>query len=141
MPIVEPAANELTYIGEAQALVYGEGAWLYSLDGETYREEIPTAVNAGEYTVYFKATVADETKSITVTVAKADPHEQSHSVRPPCEGSRSPHRCGTEQDCHRQLHPRGAPPVRKGRTARSGFHEEDQRGNMTGIPLNEVYTS
>ena len=70
--IVEPTANELTYTGEAQALVYGEGAWLYSLDGETYGEEIPTAVNAGEYTVYFKATEADEPQSITVTVAKAD---------------------------------------------------------------------
>ena len=71
-PIVEPTANALTYTGEAQALVYGEGAWLYSLDGETYGEEIPTAVNAGEYTVYFKATEADEPQSITVTVAKAD---------------------------------------------------------------------
>ena len=70
--IVEPTANALTYTGEAQALVYGEGAWLYSLDGETYGEEIPTAVNAGEYTVYFKATEADEPQSITVTVAKAD---------------------------------------------------------------------
>ena len=56
----------------AQALVSGKGEWLYSLDGEIYGEEIPTAVNAGEYTVYFKATEAAEPQTITVTVAKAD---------------------------------------------------------------------
>ena len=67
-----PVANELTYNGEAQALVEGESGWLYSLDGETYSAEIPTAVNAGEYTVYFKAAGADEPQSITITVAKAD---------------------------------------------------------------------
>ena len=71
-PAEGPVANELTYTGEAQALVNGEGAWLYSLDGEVYSEEIPTAVNAGEYTVYFKAAEADEPQAITVTVAKAD---------------------------------------------------------------------
>ncbi len=49
-----------------------EGAWLYSLDGETYSEQVPTAVNAGEYTVYFKASEADEPQAIAVTVAKAD---------------------------------------------------------------------
>ena len=65
-------ANELTYSGEAQALVAGDGAWLYSLDGETYVEDIPTAVNAGEYTVYYKAAEADDPQVITVTVAKAD---------------------------------------------------------------------
>ena len=71
-PVGEPMANELTYTGEAQALVSGKGEWLYSLDGEIYGEEIPTAVNAGEYTVYFKATEAAEPQTITVTVAKAD---------------------------------------------------------------------
>ena len=44
----------------------------YSLDGEAYSAETPTAVNAGEYTVYFKAAEADEPQSITITVAKAD---------------------------------------------------------------------
>jgi hypothetical protein len=65
-------ANALTYTGEAQALVSGEGEWLYSLDGEAFSAEIPTAVNAGEYTVYFKAAEGDTLQSVTVTVAKAD---------------------------------------------------------------------
>ena len=68
----EPVANALTYTGEVQMLFNGEATWLYSLDGVTYSEEIPTAINAGEYTVYYKADEADEPQSITVTVAKAD---------------------------------------------------------------------
>ena len=68
-----PAAVEgLTYTGEAQALVVGEG-WLYSLDGENYSEEIPTATDAGEYTVYYiPVDVEAEPQTLTVTVAKAD---------------------------------------------------------------------
>lgn len=69
---VPPVANALTYTGEAQPLVSVEGTWLYSLDGETYSAAVPTAVNAGEYTVYFKAAEADEPQVLTVTVAKAD---------------------------------------------------------------------
>ena len=67
-----PVANELTYTGEAQALVSAAGEWLYSLDGENYACEIPTAVNAGEYTVYFKAAEDAEAQTLTVVVAKAD---------------------------------------------------------------------
>jgi len=71
--VEEPTANNgLTYNGEAQTLVNGEGAWLYSLDGETYSDQIPTAVDAGEYTVYFKASEADEPRMLAITVAKAD---------------------------------------------------------------------
>lgn len=68
-----PTANALTYTGEAQALVTGEG-WLYSLDGEAYSAELPAAVNAGEYTVYFiPADAIDaQPQALTVTVAKAD---------------------------------------------------------------------
>ena len=66
-----PTANALTYTGEAQALVTGEG-WLYSLDGEAYSAELPAAVNAGEYTVYFKAAWDAQPQTLTVTVAKAD---------------------------------------------------------------------
>ena len=68
----QPVANALTYTGDAQPLVSVEGTWLYSLDGETYSAAVPTAVNAGEYTVYFKAAEADEPQVLTVTVAKAD---------------------------------------------------------------------
>lgn len=52
----------LVYSGEPQALVTGpdDGTILYSLDGENYSPEIPTGVNAGEYTVYYKMTKATE---------------------------------------------------------------------------------
>ncbi len=54
-----PAAIEdLTYTGEAQDLVTAGlatgGTLEYSLDGETWSEEIPTATDAGEYTVYYR---------------------------------------------------------------------------------------
>jgi len=53
-----PTANDLTYTGSAQALVTAGtatyGTMVYSLDGETYSDAIPTATNAGDYTVYYK---------------------------------------------------------------------------------------
>ena len=69
-----PVANELTYTGEAQALVRAEGTFLYSLDGETYASDIPTAINSGEYTVYFvPADTPDaQPQSLSVTIAKAE---------------------------------------------------------------------
>ena len=69
-----PVGNALTYTGEAQALVSADGEWLYSLDGESFSSELPTAVNAGEYTVFFKpAGDPDaEAQTLAVTVAKAD---------------------------------------------------------------------
>ena len=55
-----PKAKTLTYNGQAQALITGGtvkegGTMLYRLGatGE-YSENIPTATNAGEYTVYYK---------------------------------------------------------------------------------------
>jgi len=43
------------------------------MDGETYAPDIPTAVDAGDYTVYFAPANADsEAQAMTVTVAKAD---------------------------------------------------------------------
>ena len=56
--VTEPVANVLAYNGEAQALITAGstdfGTLLYSLDGENYSEEIPSAVNAGTYTIYYK---------------------------------------------------------------------------------------
>ena len=53
-----PTANELVYTGEAQALVNAgsteDGTMLYSLDGENFFEEIPTATELGTYTVWYK---------------------------------------------------------------------------------------
>ena len=66
------AVEGLVYTGEPQELITAqEGSWTYSLDGVTYTEEIPTGVNAGEYTVYIKEGEA-EAVVITVTIAKAD---------------------------------------------------------------------
>ena len=69
-----PVPNELVYTGEALALVSAGEGWLFSTDGETYSEDIPVAVDAGEYTVYFKPAEAPEAEpqSLTVTIAKAD---------------------------------------------------------------------
>ena len=74
------AKTGLVYTAAAQQLVNegsAEGAtMLYSLDGTTYSEAVPTATNAGTYTVYYKATgdanhsdVA--AASVEATIAKA----------------------------------------------------------------------
>ena len=53
-----PWGRDLKSTGEAQELVEGgsaiNGTFQYSLDGENYSEEIPTATKAGWYTVYYK---------------------------------------------------------------------------------------
>ena len=74
------AVDDLVYMGEPQTLITaGEaegGEMQYSLDGETYTTELPTATNAGQYTVYYKV-VADaehtdlEAQTLTATIAKA----------------------------------------------------------------------
>ena len=77
-----PVAKTLTYTGQAQALVEAGstdgGTMLYSLDGETWSAELPTAKDAGNYTVLYKVQpddnhTASEPASIPVTVGKADP--------------------------------------------------------------------
>ena len=79
-----PAANDnLVYTGETQVLITaGEvtaGELQYSLaaDGQ-YSTTIPTATNAGTYTVYYKVVADDnytlpEEGSVEVTIAKATP--------------------------------------------------------------------
>ena len=73
-PTDAPVPASLTYTGEAQALVVAAEGWLFSLAGETYSADIPTAINAGEYTVYFRPAddVDAEAQALVVTVAKAD---------------------------------------------------------------------
>ncbi len=77
--VTAPTVNTLTYNGAEQALVTAGrttgGTMLYRLDGSEWSEQIPTAKNAGEYTVWYKvqgnaeyADVAEQ--SLTVTVAK-----------------------------------------------------------------------
>ena len=66
------AVEGLVYTGEPQELILPQpGSWTYSLDGETCTSELPTAVNAGEYTVYMKEGEKEVLVS-TVTIAKAD---------------------------------------------------------------------
>ncbi|MBQ7279958.1 MAG: hypothetical protein IJR13_04440, partial [Bacteroidales bacterium] len=56
--VTAPTANTLSYNGNEQELVAAGstdfGTVLYSLDGETYSEEIPKGTDAGTYTVYYK---------------------------------------------------------------------------------------
>jgi len=77
--VTAPTANALTYNGAEQALVTAGkttgGTMLYRLDDSKWSEQLPTAKNAGKYTVWYKvqgnaeyADVAEQ--SLTVTVAK-----------------------------------------------------------------------
>ena len=77
--VTAPTANALTYNGAEQALVTAGkttgGTMLYRLGDSEWSEQIPTAKNAGKYTVWYKvqgdaeyADVAEQ--SLTVSVAK-----------------------------------------------------------------------
>ena len=77
--VTAPTANSLTYNGAEQALVTAGkttgGTMLYRLGDSEWSEQLPTAKNAGEYTVWYKvqgdaeyADVAEQ--SLTVTAAK-----------------------------------------------------------------------
>ena len=69
-----PAAVEaLQYTGAAQTLITAgaaeHGTVLYSLDGENYSTELPTALLAGAYTIYYKVQATDDYKDVApVTV-------------------------------------------------------------------------
>ena len=71
----------LTYNKSAQALVTAGtvtgGTMQYSLNGTSWSEDVPTATNAGDYTVQYKvvgdASYSDlAAQSLTVTIAKAN---------------------------------------------------------------------
>ena len=77
--VTAPTANALTYNGAEQALVTAGkttgGTMLYRLGDSEWSKQIPTAKNAGEYTVWYKvqgdaeyADVAEQ--NVTVVVAK-----------------------------------------------------------------------
>ncbi len=80
--VTAPTAKTLTYNKSAQALVNAGsttgGTLQYKLDNGTWQTSIPTATNAGNYTVYYKVVGNDEyldvaEKSVSVTIAKATP--------------------------------------------------------------------
>ena len=71
----------LVYDGSAQPLINAgsslDGNWKYSLDDSTWIDDVPTAIDAGDYTVYYKF-VGDTnhndiaSASTVVNIAKAD---------------------------------------------------------------------
>ncbi len=75
--VTAPTPNTLTYNKQAHALITAGtaagGEMQYSLDGKTYDPAVPTATNAGTYTVYYKV-VGDNNHSdtapqtVTVTI-------------------------------------------------------------------------
>ena len=78
--VTAPTANTLTYNGNEQELVTAGstdfGTVLYSLDGETYSEEVPKGTSVGEYTVYYKVEGSDnwnavEPQTVGVTIAES----------------------------------------------------------------------
>ena len=75
------AKTGLSYTGIAQALVNAGtasgGTMNYSTDNSTWRADIPTAINAGNYTVYYKvvgdanhADFVPSSNTVNVTIAK-----------------------------------------------------------------------
>ncbi len=75
------AKTNLVYTGTAQALVTPGtatgGIMVYSLDGENYDEAVPTGINAGDYTVWYKVKGDDnhsdtDPQSISVSIGKAN---------------------------------------------------------------------
>ena len=77
--VTAPSAKSLTYTGSAQNLINAgsstTGTIKYKVGSGSYSESIPTATNAGTYTVYYKV-IGDANhndvseKSLTVTIAK-----------------------------------------------------------------------
>ncbi|MDR4932074.1 InlB B-repeat-containing protein [Segatella bryantii] len=68
------AVENLTYNGSAQALVnagYTDfGTLLYSLDGQNYSEDIPTATDAGTYTIYYKVEGSDNWDAVNAATVE-----------------------------------------------------------------------
>ena len=96
--VTAPTANALTYNGAEQALVTAGkttgGTMLYRLGDSKWSEQLPTAKNAGEYTVWYKvqgnaeyADVAEQSLPVTVatkavTVTALDQSAYTGSTAP-----------------------------------------------------------
>ena len=90
--VTAPTAKEnLVATGESQELIT-EGVadkysrMSYSLDGETFSDEIPSAIEAGKYTVYYKAAsctrVDRDSKVESLTVEIAEPQTEVITLAP-----------------------------------------------------------
>lgn len=84
--VTAPTANSLTYTGSAQALVSGAsttgGTLQYKLEDGSYSTTVPSATNAGTYTVYYKVVGGEAYSdvaeaSVSVTINKAVASEKS----------------------------------------------------------------
>ena len=69
------AVADLVYKGSAQALVNAGstdfGTLLYSLDGQNYSADIPTATDAGTYTIYYKVEGSDNWNAVAAQTIQA----------------------------------------------------------------------
>ena len=84
------AAEGLTYSGFKQQLLSNSGyttggTLLYSLDGQTWSEEVPVGTEVGDYTVYYKVDGGNnyesvEAQSLTASIGKADADKWSVNV-------------------------------------------------------------
>ena len=74
----------LAYTGEEQALVtagsVNAGTMVYSLDGENFSAEVPTAVNAGKYTVYYKVEESDNYLAYPVETVETEIAQAESSI-------------------------------------------------------------
>ena len=97
------AITGLVYSGEAQTLITAGsasfGTVLYSLDGEEYAAALPTAIDDGTYTVYYKVegdanhnpfaaktldvTIATDKTELNAAIAEADSYYESISETDP----------------------------------------------------------
>lgn len=72
------AKSNLVYNKESQALINEGSNVVYSLNGESYSSTVPSATNAGSYTVYYKVEETANYKGVeptnfNVSIAKANP--------------------------------------------------------------------
>ena len=69
------AVADLVYNGSAQAHVNAGdtdfGTLLYSLDGQNYSDDIPTATDAGTYTIYYKVEGSDNWDAVDAATVEA----------------------------------------------------------------------
>ena len=76
---IEPSNRVLTYNAKKQNLIdagsTADGSFVYSLDNNTWIDEIPATIGAGSYNIYYKlvgdANHKDVTGQLTTTIAKA----------------------------------------------------------------------
>ena len=84
--VTAPTAKKLTYNAKDQELVNPgtttDGTLEYSLDGENWTTEVPTAKNAGTYTVYYRVVGNDNLNSTTPSTVVVNVAKKAATVTP-----------------------------------------------------------